>query len=104
MVKVTLLRAVLLVLVILLAGHFIADVACQPGDVTASAPCRAGSQTSSSPGDLASGPLHAGMTLPVSLDLTVPLGLSFALLSVGYTRLAWTLLPPIHPPISIHLA
>ncbi len=104
MVKATLLRAVVLVVVILLAGHFVADVACQPGDVPASATCRAGSQTSSPPGDLASGHLHAGMTLPVSTDLTVPLGFSFALLSVGYTRLAWTLPPPIHPPISIHLA
>ncbi len=64
MVKATLLRAVMLVLVILLAGHFIADVACQPGDVSASVPCRAGSQTSSPPGDLASGHLRPGR--PVS--------------------------------------
>ncbi len=104
MVKATLLRAMLLVLVMLLAGHFIADVACQPGDVPASAPCRAGSQTSASTGDLASGHLHAGVTLPVSIDLIVPFGFSFALRAVGYTRLAWTLPPPIHPPISIHPA
>lgn len=104
MVKATLLRAVLLVLVMLLAGHFIADVACQSSEVSTSAPCRAGSQASSSPGDLASGHLHTGVALPVSVDLAVPFGLSFALYRVGYTQLTWTLPPPIHPPTLVHPA
>ena len=104
MAKEVLLRVMWLVLAVALAGHFVADVVCQADAVGSSVQCNSGTRASASPGDLTTGHLHAGVTLPVGANLAIPFGLSFVLLTAGYTQRACTLCPPIHPPKSIHLA
>jgi len=93
-----------LVLAVSLAGHFVADVVCQAGDVGPSVQCNAGTRASASTGDLTTGHLHVGVTLPAGANLAIPFGLSFVVLTAVYTQLACILCPPNHPPKSIHLA